>query len=127
MAYESDAEPIKVGYLMDFKLPEFYPQEMRDDLTQPFDLVFSQGLAAIADENPDVVDEIRGRGLMLGIKCRVPNLDLFAAMREERLLSAPAGENVVRLLPPLTVTAEEARDGLSRIGAAARRLSKELN
>ena len=90
-------------------------------------LVFSQGLAAIADENPDVVDEIRGRGLMLGIKCRVPNLDLFAAMREERLLSAPAGENVVRLLPPLTVTAEEARDGLSRIGAAARRLSKELN
>ena len=45
MSYESSAEPIKVGYLMDFKLPEFYPQELRGDLTQPFDLVFGQGLA----------------------------------------------------------------------------------
>jgi ABC-type branched-subunit amino acid transport system substrate-binding protein len=44
MSYESTAEPIKIGYLMDFQLPEFYPQELRADLTQPFDLVFAQGL-----------------------------------------------------------------------------------
>src|SRR5262245_46772690 len=44
MSYESKAEPIKVGYLMDFRLPGNYPQEMRDDLTQPFDLVFDEGL-----------------------------------------------------------------------------------
>jgi len=44
MSYESTAEPIKIGYLMDFKLPEFYPQEMRDDLTNAFDLVFRKGL-----------------------------------------------------------------------------------
>jgi branched-chain amino acid transport system substrate-binding protein len=43
MSYESKAEPIKIGYLMDFRLPEMYPQEMRDDLTQPFDLVFNEG------------------------------------------------------------------------------------
>jgi branched-chain amino acid transport system substrate-binding protein len=44
MSYESTAEPIKIGYIMDFRLPEFYPQEMRDDLTQTFELVFSEGL-----------------------------------------------------------------------------------
>jgi len=44
MSYESTAEPIKVGYLCDFRLPEGYPKQMRDDLTQPFDLVFSEGL-----------------------------------------------------------------------------------
>ena len=44
MSYESTAEPIKLGYLMDFRLPAFYPQEMRDDLTRPFELVFEEGL-----------------------------------------------------------------------------------
>ncbi|MDT5131191.1 MAG: branched-chain amino acid transport system substrate-binding protein [Mycobacterium sp.] len=44
MSYESTAEPIKIGYLMDFLLPEAYPQELRDDLTRPFDLVFGEGL-----------------------------------------------------------------------------------
>jgi branched-chain amino acid transport system substrate-binding protein len=44
MSYESTAEPIKIGYLMDFLLPEGYPQELRDDLTQPFDLVFGEAL-----------------------------------------------------------------------------------
>ena len=44
MSYESTAEPIKIGYLFDFRLPEAYPQEMRDDLTRPFELVFNEGL-----------------------------------------------------------------------------------
>ena len=44
MSYESTAEPIKLGYLMDFKLPDGYPAEMRADLTQPFELVFEEGL-----------------------------------------------------------------------------------
>ena len=86
-------------------------------------LVFSQGLASLKDRFPDVIEDIRGQGLMLGIKTRVANTDLVMAMREEHLLSVPAGDNVVRLLPPLIVTAEEARDGLARIEAAARRLS----
>src|SRR4029453_14978217 len=43
MSYESKAEPIKVGYLMDFRLPEMYPQEMRADSLRPFDLVFNEG------------------------------------------------------------------------------------
>jgi ABC-type branched-subunit amino acid transport system substrate-binding protein len=44
VSYESSAQPIKLGYLFDFKLPQGYPQEMRDDLTQTFELVFDEGL-----------------------------------------------------------------------------------
>ncbi|HUH68826.1 MAG TPA: ABC transporter substrate-binding protein [Mycobacterium sp.] len=52
MSYESTAEPIKIGYLFDFLLPEGYPQEMRDDLTRPFDLVFSDGLRQRVIDRP---------------------------------------------------------------------------
>ncbi|MNL60720.1 Acetylornithine aminotransferase [compost metagenome] len=85
-------------------------------------LVFRQGLAALKDRYPEVIEEIRGEGLMLGIKAKVPVADLVGAMREEHILGVPAGDNVVRLLPPLTVTAEEAREGLRRIENAAARL-----
>jgi branched-chain amino acid transport system substrate-binding protein len=44
VSYESTAEPIRLGYLFDFKLPDGYPQEMRDDLVRPFELVFGEGL-----------------------------------------------------------------------------------
>lgn len=86
-------------------------------------LVFKQGLAELKDRYPGVIGEIRGEGLMLGIKANVPAGDLAAAMREEKLLSVPAGDNVIRLLPPLTVTVEEAREGLARLGRAAEKLS----
>ncbi len=86
-------------------------------------LIFAQGLAAIADQYPDVIDEVRGSGLMLGVKCKGPNAELLVAMRDRHLLGAPAGDNVVRLLPPLIVTADEARDGLARLEAAAAELS----
>ncbi|MCO6176656.1 aspartate aminotransferase family protein [Ciceribacter sp. RN22] len=85
-------------------------------------LVFRQGLAALHDRFPDVVEEIRGEGLMLGIKAKVPNAELLQAMRAEHILGVPAGENVIRLLPPLITTAEEAREGLSRIERAAERV-----
>jgi branched-chain amino acid transport system substrate-binding protein len=56
MSYESTAEPIKIGYLFDFRLPDGYPQEMRDDLTRPFDLVFSEGLGqGIIDRSIEIV------------------------------------------------------------------------
>ncbi|WP_438750433.1 aspartate aminotransferase family protein [Pararhizobium sp. O133] len=88
-------------------------------------LVFRQGLASLADRFPDVIEEIRGDGLMLGIKAKVPSADLLKAIRAEHLLAVPAGENVIRLLPPLTTTAEEAREGLARIERAAEHLTVE--
>ncbi|MBB4063902.1 aspartate aminotransferase family protein [Gellertiella hungarica] len=82
-------------------------------------LLFRQGLASLADRFPDVIAEIRGQGLMLGIKAKGPSADLLTAMRAEHLLGVPAGENVIRLLPPLTVTAEDVREGIARIERAA--------
>ncbi len=87
-------------------------------------LVLTQGLASLKDRYPDLICDVRGAGLMLGIKCAKSNADLVTAMRNEHILGVPAGDNVVRLLPPLIVTAEEARDALSRIEAALEMLSR---
>lgn len=56
MSYESSAEPIKLGYLFDFRLPDGYPKEQRDDLTQPFELVFAEGLkTGMIDRRVEIV------------------------------------------------------------------------
>ncbi|MDP9592292.1 UNVERIFIED_ORG: acetylornithine/N-succinyldiaminopimelate aminotransferase [Shinella zoogloeoides] len=86
-------------------------------------LVFRQGLAALQDRFPDLIEDVRGEGLMLGIKARIPVADLLKAVRAEKLLAVPAGDNVLRLLPPLITTAEDAREGLARIERAAEKLS----
>ena len=78
-------------------------------------LLMKQGLAAIADEFPEIIGDIRGIGLMLGLKCVAPNTKVSAALRDQRVLSVPAGDNVVRLLPPLTISEDEIRIGLDRI------------
>ncbi|MGR6432127.1 acetylornithine transaminase [Rhizobium sp. PAMB 3174] len=85
-------------------------------------LVFRQGLASLKDRYPDVIEDFRGEGLMLGIKAKIPSAELLAAMREQHVLGVLAGDNVVRLLPPLIVSAEEAREGLARIERAAEAL-----
>lgn len=85
-------------------------------------LLLKQGLAAIADEFPAAIEEIRGIGLMLGVRCRLPNAAVNMALREEKLLAVPAGDNVLRLLPPLTVTDDEIREALRRIRDGVRGL-----
>ncbi len=84
----------------------------------------AQRLAEFADAHPDLVEEIRGAGLMRGLKLREGRApaDLVAAARAAGLLVVPAGDNVVRLLPPLTVTEEELAEGVRRLDAAARSL-----
>ncbi|WP_295881505.1 aspartate aminotransferase family protein [uncultured Bartonella sp.] len=85
--------------------------------------LFKQGLASIIDRFPDVVESIRGVGLLTGLKCVVKNTEVIAAMRDEKLLGVGAGNNVIRLLPPLTVTEDEIRDGLHRIEKAVQFVS----
>jgi acetylornithine/N-succinyldiaminopimelate aminotransferase len=87
-------------------------------------LQLRQGLAEVVDAFPDVFESFRGTGLMLGIKCRLPNREVNAALREERMLAVPAGDNVLRLLPPLTITEQEAQEGVARIRHAAQRLTE---
>ena len=84
----------------------------------------SQGLVSLKDRYPDLIEDVRGNGLMLGIKCAKSNMEVVQAFRAENLLSVPAGDNVVRLLPPLTLTAEEAREGLKRMDAALEKLTR---
>jgi acetylornithine/N-succinyldiaminopimelate aminotransferase len=87
-------------------------------------LRLKQKLAAVADSHPDVVEEIRGEGLMLGVKCRVPNGDVATAARGEGLLLAAAGDNVVRLLPPLIVDDGEVDEAVERLDKALTSLTK---
>ena len=82
-------------------------------------LVLKQKLGALRDRYPHVVTEIRGDGLMLGLKLGVPNIEFAAAARGEHLLVIPAGDNVVRLLPPLIVTEADAAEAVARLEATA--------
>ena len=108
--------------VLDVILEEGFLQSVRDKA-----LVAKQSLASVVDEFPDVFEEFRGTGLMLGLKCKAPNAAVNAALREEHFLAAPAGDNVIRLLPPLTVTEDEIRIGVGRIRDAATKLSASLN
>ncbi len=87
-------------------------------------LRLKQKLAAVADSHASLVEEIRGEGLMLGIKCKVPNGDVAAAARDEGLLLVPAGDNVVRLLPPLIVSDVEVDAAIERLDKALASLAK---
>ncbi|MGH1575370.1 aspartate aminotransferase family protein [Methylobacterium sp. P31] len=82
-------------------------------------LLLMQKLAALRDRHPHVFEEIRGEGLMLGLKLGVPNTDFAVAARDAHLLVIPAGDNVVRLLPPLTIGEAEIDEAIRRLDQAA--------
>ena len=75
-------------------------------------------VAAVAARHPDVVEEVRGAGLMLGLRCRAANADLAGKAFDRGLLTVLAGENVVRLLPPLVVGEEHVREAASILDAS---------
>ena len=88
--------------------------------------IMSQGLLQLIDSYPDIFEEIRGTGLMLGVKCKCPNTDFVKGGYENAILTVPASDNVVRLLPALNITAEEVNEGLSRLEKTAACLRKVL-
>ncbi|HEY8003489.1 MAG TPA: aspartate aminotransferase family protein [Phenylobacterium sp.] len=88
---------------------------------------FTQQLSGLTERYPDVVEEIRGKGLLIGLKLKTPNREFMQHARDQHLLIAGGGDNCVRLLPPLTLTiaeASEAMDKLDRACAAARAKAK---
>jgi acetylornithine/N-succinyldiaminopimelate aminotransferase len=103
--------------VLDVVLADGFLEHVRDVA-----LVFRQGLASLKDRFPDVIEDVRGEGLMIGIKAKIPAGDLLQAIRDEKLLGVMAGDNVIRLLPPLVTTAEDAREGLNRLEKAAEKL-----
>jgi acetylornithine/N-succinyldiaminopimelate aminotransferase len=87
-------------------------------------LLFKQRLAEIKDRHPTVITELRGEGLLIGLRAGVPNGEFVDALRAEKLLAAAAGDNVVRMLPPLIVSEAEIADAVARIDRAAMRLEQ---
>jgi acetylornithine/N-succinyldiaminopimelate aminotransferase len=81
-------------------------------------LRLKQSLAALKDEHGEIIEEVRGQGLMLGMKCKVPNQTLIAALRARKMLTVQAGDNVVRLLPPLIVGEAEIELASTTLDAA---------
>ncbi|WP_186417681.1 aspartate aminotransferase family protein [Bosea sp. CS1GBMeth4] len=78
-----------------------------------------QSLAQLKDQHPQVIEEIRGEGLMLGLKLKTPNTDFVAQARAAGLLVVAAGDNVVRLLPPLIIGEGEVAEAVARLDKAA--------
>jgi acetylornithine/N-succinyldiaminopimelate aminotransferase len=89
-------------------------------------LLLKQRLAEIKDRHPAVITELRGEGLLIGLRAAGTAGDLVDALRAEKLLTAAAGENVVRLLPALIVSEEEIAEAVARIDRAATRLERAM-
>ncbi|WP_341989109.1 aspartate aminotransferase family protein [Azorhizobium sp. AG788] len=101
-------------------LPEFL------DHVRQMGLRFTQMLAQVKDRHPDVIAEVRGQGLLMGLRAQVPAADLVIALREEGMLVPGAGDNVVRLLPPLVVSEDELSLAVEKIEAACQRIEQRL-
>jgi acetylornithine/N-succinyldiaminopimelate aminotransferase len=97
--------------------PDFLPH------VQKMGLLFKQRLAEIVDRHANVFAEVRGEGLMLGLVCKIPNTDVSGTLFAEKLLTVTAGDNVVRLLPPLIVTETEIKEACAKIDSALARLN----
>lgn len=91
--------------------------------TRKMSLLLKQRLAELKDRYPSVIAEVRGEGLLLGLCCVVPNGDMVKALREEKMLAIAAGDNVVRLLPPLIIDEAGIADGIAMIDRACAKLS----
>lgn len=74
-----------------------------------------QGLDGLAARFPAVIEEVRGLGLMIGLKCRIANTELQSRLMANNLLTIGAGDNVVRLLPPLIIGEAEINEALAII------------
>ena len=90
-------------------------------------LLLKQRLAGVVDRHPGVVAELRGEGLMLGLRFHVPPADVMVELRNERIMAIPAGDNVIRLLPPLVIIDEDLAEGVARIDSALGRLASRAD
>ncbi|MFC7398159.1 aspartate aminotransferase family protein [Chelatococcus sp. GCM10030263] len=88
-------------------------------------ILFKQRLASLRDRYPDVVEDIRGEGLMLGLKVKPPNNEIVEAARAHHLLVIGAGDNVVRLVPPLVISETEIAEAFDRLEAAIKAVSQK--
>lgn len=84
-----------------------------------------QSLEGLVAGHPDIFDSVRGAGLMLGLKCNASNADVVKAAYGENLLTVPAADNAVRILPPLTIEDDEIVEAVARLDRAATMLETQ--
>jgi acetylornithine/N-succinyldiaminopimelate aminotransferase len=85
-------------------------------------LLIKQRLAEIRDRYPSLISEVRGEGLLIGLRALVPPGELVDALRAEKMIAVAAGDNVVRLLPPLIISDQEIAEGIRRLDRACAQL-----
>jgi len=93
------------------------------DHVQRIGALLKDRLAALVARYPGLLAEVRGRGLLLGLKCVINNADMVAKLREHGLLVVPAADNVIRILPPLIVGEAEVAEAVGIIDQACRELA----
>lgn len=79
-----------------------------------------QKLEGLVAAHPNVFDAVRGTGLMLGLKCKAPNTDVLTACYGAGVLCVPAADNVLRILPALTIEDEDIAEAITRLETAAK-------
>jgi len=84
---------------------------------------FKAGLEDLVARHPNTFKSVRGKGLMMGLECSVPNMDYVNAGYDALVLTVPAGDNVVRFVPALTISKEEIDEAMARLSSAAQSLS----
>lgn len=85
--------------------------------------IFAQGLQSLVARHPRVYEALRGQGLILGLKCKMTNTDVVKANYDQNLLTVPAADNVVRLLPALNIPEADIAEALARLDRAASSLT----
>ena len=88
-------------------------------------IILKQKLSQVIDEYPDIFEDVRGEGLMLGLKCRVDSSEVVGAGYDERILCVGAADNVVRILPPLNISESDIQLGINKLEKIAKKLLRK--
>ena len=88
-------------------------------------IILKQKLSQVIDEYPDIFEDVRGEGLMLGLKCRVDCSEVVGAGYDERILCVGAADNVVRILPPLNISESDIQLGINKLEKIAKKLLRK--
>ena len=88
--------------------------------------ILRQSLEGLVANHPSIFKSVRGAGLMIGVECVVPNIDVVNAGYDAEILTVPGGANVIRLLPALNITPDELKDAVARLDRVATELEATL-
>ena len=95
------------------------------DQMQSVAVYLRAGLEKLVAKHAGIFTDVRGQGLLLGLKCAVPNGDVQAEALNQGLLSVAAGENVLRLIPPLIISHKDCDEALAILGRIAQAMTME--